>query len=73
MCAILAVRVVKALGWEQPFVVVGHSLGGGVGSMLAAAFPELVSAFVSMDLMGMMSKSPDTAVGACAGQLIVVG
>jgi pimeloyl-ACP methyl ester carboxylesterase len=58
-----AVRAVRALQWEEPFVVVGHSLGGAIGAMLCAAFPELVSAFVSIDMVGIMSKSPSQTAG----------
>ncbi len=35
-----------------PYVIVGHSLGGGVGLQYAGAFPELVTKIVSIEGLG---------------------
>lgn len=43
--------VVNQLGWEQ-FVLVGHSMGAGIGALFAGALPERVSQFVMIDGLG---------------------
>jgi pimeloyl-ACP methyl ester carboxylesterase len=43
--------VVNQLGWEQ-FVLVGHSMGAGIGALFAGALPERVSRFVMIDGLG---------------------
>jgi pimeloyl-ACP methyl ester carboxylesterase len=40
-------------------------MGGGVAIMVAAACPERVQAVISIDSVGVMTKSPKDAVGAC--------
>jgi pimeloyl-ACP methyl ester carboxylesterase len=44
------VAVLDALGWRRPLVI-GHSLGGYVGTYLAARYPERVGALVITDTM----------------------
>lgn len=39
----ILLQIADALGWER-FTLLGHSLGGGVASLLAAAAPERVEA-----------------------------
>jgi pimeloyl-ACP methyl ester carboxylesterase len=52
-----------ALGWER-FHVVGHSLGGAVASVLAAACPERVRSLSVIEGLGPLSASADrTAAG----------
>lgn len=41
-------RAVDKAGWER-FVILGHSLGGGLGTIFAALFPERVMAVISLD------------------------
>lgn len=48
------------LGWEQCHLV-GHSLGGGVASCLAAALPERVKQLVMLDALGMITLPADQA------------
>ncbi|MFW5823838.1 MAG: alpha/beta fold hydrolase [Marinobacter sp.] len=43
--------------------LVGHSLGGIVGLLFAAAFPEKVRRLVMIDSLGPISKAPEEAVG----------
>lgn len=43
--------------------LVGHSLGGIVSMLFAAAFPEKVRKLVKIDSLGPLSKAPEEAVG----------
>jgi pimeloyl-ACP methyl ester carboxylesterase len=43
--------------------LVGHSLGGIVSMLYAAAFPEKVRKLVMIDSLGPLSKAPEEAVG----------
>ena len=45
-------KFADCLGWSSPFVLIGHSMGQEIASMLAAAFPERISAFVMLDGCG---------------------
>ncbi len=45
---------------ENSVFVVGHSLGGIVGSILASTYPELVKAFVSIEACGPLSEDETT-------------
>ncbi|KAJ8263967.1 hypothetical protein GJAV_G00143610 [Gymnothorax javanicus] len=44
-------RVVQALQWKR-FSIIGHSMGGIVGAMFCAAYPEMVESFVLLDSLG---------------------
>ncbi|CAL8332326.1 unnamed protein product [Lota lota] len=46
-------RVAKALQWER-FSIIGHSMGGNVGGMFSALFPEMVDALVLLDSYGFL-------------------
>lgn len=55
--------VADSLGWDR-FHVLGHSLGGAVGAVLAAASPERVLSLVLIEGLGPISMPPDkTASG----------
>lgn len=49
--------------FSRPIDIVGHSLGGIVGLLYAAAFPEKVRRLVLIDSFGPINKSPEEAVG----------
>jgi len=51
---------VDALGWDD-FVVLGHSMGAGIGSLLAAALPERVQAFIAIEALGGLSEDGGNA------------
>ncbi|PID60362.1 MAG: alpha/beta hydrolase [Gammaproteobacteria bacterium] len=53
---LLARRVIAELQWEE-CVIMGHSLGGSVAALLAAAAPETVSALISIDSCGPLSEA----------------
>lgn len=44
-------RIVKHFGWDK-VTLLGHSLGGALSFMYAAAFPDEVEAFISIDIAG---------------------
>ena len=48
--------VADALGWEH-FALLGHSMGAGIGSMLAAALPHRVSRLVAIEALGSLTDS----------------
>jgi len=62
---VLAVRAVKSLGWKDPFTLVGHSLGAGVGSIMAAVSSHTIRTLVCIDHLGVMTKPADSALGVC--------
>jgi len=50
--------VADALGWER-FALLGHSMGAGIGSMLAAALPQRVSRLVAIEALGSLTDSAE--------------
>ncbi|MDQ8036375.1 MAG: alpha/beta hydrolase [Pedobacter sp.] len=52
--------VVNALGWES-FRLVGHSMGAGIGVLLAGAMPERVSQLALLDGLGPYPGEPEEA------------
>ena len=45
------------LEWDRCHII-GHSLGGGMGSQYAAAMPERVERLVMLDTIGVITRSP---------------
>ena len=50
-----------ALGWEK-FSLLGHSLGGGISSFIAAAFPERVKNLFLIEVAGAVSAPADKSL-----------
>lgn len=48
-----------ALGWER-FALLGHSMGGAIGSLLAAAAPDRIERLYLIEALGPLSGSEDT-------------
>jgi pimeloyl-ACP methyl ester carboxylesterase len=46
--------VADVLGWER-FVLMGHSMGGGVASLCAATFPERISNLIQIEGFGVVT------------------
>lgn len=57
-----------ALGWKE-FTLVGHSMGAGVASLLAAAHPEAVTRLVMLDGLGTLT-TPDEEAAAQLGRAL---
>lgn len=53
--------VADALGWQR-FAVLGHSMGGAIGSLLAAASPERVTRLLAIEAIGALAESPEGTV-----------
>lgn len=50
--------VVDTLGWER-FAVLGHSMGAGIGSILAASLPQRVERLVAIEALGALAEMPE--------------
>jgi pimeloyl-ACP methyl ester carboxylesterase len=53
--------IADALGWER-FALLGHSMGAGIGSLVAAACPQRIERFVAIEALGALAESPDRTV-----------
>lgn len=66
----------NALGWDR-FHLLGHSMGAGIASLLAAACPERVERLVAIEMLGALSESPDRTASrmreAVAAQRLAAG
>ena len=58
-----ALLALDALGWDR-CVLLGHSLGGAVASVLAAARPERVEGLLLIEALGPLAFKPGSAVAA---------
>ena len=50
--------VADALGWQR-FRLLGHSMGAGIASLVAAAAPERIDRLVCIEALGGLSDTPD--------------
>ncbi|WP_114416348.1 alpha/beta fold hydrolase [Marinospirillum perlucidum] len=57
-----------ALGWSR-FTLVGHSMGAGIASLLAAAHPEAIEQLVLVDGLGTLT-TPDDEAAAQLGRAL---
>lgn len=55
-----ALAVADALGWQR-FHLVGHSLGGAIGVLLAAACPDRIERLALIEAIGPLSEEPAQA------------
>lgn len=53
--------IADALHWER-FAVLGHSMGAGIGSLLAAACPQRIERFVAIEALGALAELPERTV-----------
>jgi len=53
--------VADALGWER-FALLGHSMGAGIASMIAAACPERIERLVAIEALGALAEVPERTV-----------
>ncbi len=49
--------VADALGWES-FALLGHSMGAGIASLLAAACPARVERLLAIEMLGALAEEP---------------
>ncbi len=57
----LVFQLLNALGWDRCHLI-GHSMGGGLSALAAAAFPDRVDSLVSIDMLGPIASPPEQAV-----------
>ena len=50
--------IADALGWER-FSILGHSMGAGIGSLVAAACPARIERFVAIEALGALAETAD--------------
>jgi pimeloyl-ACP methyl ester carboxylesterase len=55
-----ALAVADALGWQR-FTLLGHSLGGAIGTLLAASRPERIERLALIEAIGPLSEGPEQA------------
>ena len=53
--------VADALGWDQ-FALLGHSMGAGIGSLIAASCPERIERLVAIEALGALAEMPEHTV-----------
>ena len=57
----LVLDVADALGWEH-FALLGHSMGAGIASLVAAASPQLIERLVAIEALGALAEVPERTV-----------
>jgi pimeloyl-ACP methyl ester carboxylesterase len=50
--------IADALGWER-FVLLGHSMGAGIASLLAASCPRRIERLVAIEALGALAEAPE--------------
>lgn len=53
--------IADALQWDR-FALLGHSMGAGIGSLLAAACPQRIARFVAIEALGALAETPERTV-----------
>ncbi|RPE80210.1 epoxide hydrolase [Vulcaniibacterium tengchongense] len=53
--------IADALGWER-FALLGHSMGAGIASLIAAACPQRVERLVAIEALGALAEAPERTV-----------
>ena len=53
--------VADALGWDR-FALLGHSMGAGIASLVAAACPDRVERLVAIEALGALAEEPGRTV-----------
>jgi pimeloyl-ACP methyl ester carboxylesterase len=53
--------IADGLGWER-FALLGHSMGAGIASLVAAACPERIARFVAIEALGALAEVPEHTV-----------
>ena len=53
-------EVVESQGWSD-FILLGHSMGGIIGSMYTSCFPEKVSKYITIESLGPFTKDSESS------------
>jgi pimeloyl-ACP methyl ester carboxylesterase len=54
--------IADALGWER-FALLGHSMGAGIASLVAAGCPQRIERMVAIEALGALPETADATVG----------
>lgn len=54
--------IADALGWER-FALLGHSMGAGIASLVAAGCPQRIERMVAIEALGALPEAADATVG----------
>lgn len=54
-------EIADALGWER-FALLGHSMGAGIASLVAAGSPQRIERFVAIEALGALAETPERTV-----------
>lgn len=58
----VVIKILDKLGWDKA-ILMGHSLGGTIATVVAASFPERVAKLVTIDCIGPLSEESVQAPG----------
>lgn len=50
--------IADALGWER-FALLGHSMGAGIASLLAASCPQRIERLLAIEALGALAEAPE--------------
>jgi pimeloyl-ACP methyl ester carboxylesterase len=53
-------EVIESQGWDN-FILLGHSMGGIIGSLYTSCFPEKVSKYITIESLGPFTKDSETS------------
>ncbi len=53
--------IADALGWER-FALLGHSMGAGIASLVAAACPQRIERLLAIEALGALAEVPERTV-----------
>ena len=53
-------EVVETQGWDN-FILLGHSMGGIIGSMYTSCFPEKVRKYITIESLGPVTKDSESS------------
>jgi len=53
--------IADALGWDR-FALLGHSMGAGIASLVAAACPRRIERLVAIEALGALPEAPENTV-----------
>ena len=61
--------VADALGWDR-FALLGHSMGAGIASLIAAACPQRIERLLAIEALGALAETPERTVARMREALI---
>ena len=65
-----AIAAADTLQWDQ-FTLIGHSMGGGIATLMAAALPDRVENLILLDALGPLVEQPEKALERFSRSLLL--